>query len=177
MSKIERHPFLFSLVLTLLFLGFTKIIFGFYWGWIDDVYFMNVLEGIDYKEPSNSLFVKYHVLLSGFYVACYKAFPAVNWYGLFNYLYLYFAISFIVFVLLKILLNARVSLLAIVIFLVLFFAVFLLEAVYMLTFTTLSMMLFGSAVLYMLLQSNKNILFAIPFAIIGLLIRVDVVFF
>jgi len=174
LSSIFVVGLLVPFVTTIVFFIVVYNAFGFYWGWIDDIYFMNGLTARFYTEPISDLFVRYYVFIIHGYELLYRLVPEVNWYGIFLYGYAFIACSLILF---GIDYRMRITVPNLGIrFLILFaFAfVFLTEAIYMATFTTISILLIGGAfVVIFAVKTRTSLLTMLPLATLGCLIRTD----
>jgi hypothetical protein len=164
---------LFSIVL----LAITWLLFGIYWGWIDDIYLANALNGTFFHQPAKSLFISYYVFLSNGLVFLNQLLPKTNWYGIFNLIVLFLIVALFIALTYKLLKRAEQGKFFNILFIFFLFMVALAELIYMQTFTTNSLLLFGLSSLYFLNDPKfrRTALFII--LIIAMLIRSDVVFF
>lgn len=93
-GQLINNEFVFSILLTVSLFLATHIVFGFHFGWLDDVLQSNYMRGIAIGEPQDKFFTA-HILLSKLYHVLYIKFPAVAWYGVFLFSYSFLATFFL----------------------------------------------------------------------------------
>jgi hypothetical protein len=82
--------------------------------------------------------------------------PELNWYGIINYFFAFAFVFFIVFNILSDFNSISYSGIKSLFFIVVFYLVFIIEAVYMLTFSTLSILLFGTSFIFVCKNNNPK---------------------
>jgi hypothetical protein len=163
--------FLFSIFL----ITITWLLFGIYWGWIDDIYLANAINGTFFKDPPQSLFINYYVLLSKGFIFLNQIIPRINWYGVFNLACLFLIVYLFIALIYHTLNKSKQSNFFNILFIFLLFMVALAEAIYLQTFTSNALILFGLSAIYFLNEPKLKNLSVLVLLIIALLIRSDVI--
>ena len=159
-------------VTTIVFFIAVYVCFGFYWGWIDDVYFNGVLSGRYYGEPLTSLFTRVVVFWPDAIVSLSSTFPKLNWYGVMLYTYLFISCWLINLAANAFLRRSGVSFLNRLLLLLAFNLVAMGELTYMITFTSVAIISVGTAFATLKRSKSKICwLLILPFLLSGLAIR------
>ncbi len=175
-----KSQFLISLILGLISFLATFFIFGYYFGWVDDVLQYNYFRGIPLGEPIEH-FYTVHLGLSYLYKYLFSIYPAINWYGLFMGIYTLLAtINFyyiILYLLCKTSLSQYLKLFCIPLIL---FCILWIDFIVFINFTKISILLLGTSLIGLDISLRQNlkrnritIYFCFTF-LIGLLTRPEV---
>lgn len=153
---ILRHKIWVSIIFSALLFLLTQLVFGFHYGWLDDVIQTNYIRGIGISEPLSHHFTA-HVLLLNAYRVLYINFPDIAWYGFFFIFYIYLAtVNATYFFLLKVeQLNDRRWKCALYVGLLFFISVWF-DQVYLLNYTQISILLVGTSLLLLVEILNRQ---------------------
>ncbi|MCZ2393648.1 MAG: hypothetical protein LC105_07330 [Chitinophagales bacterium] len=162
-----------SLLLIFLLIVST-IIWGKYWGWVDDIFLNAKYSGLFYKEPLSDIDGCF-IISSNIIVLLYKYFPDYNWYSLFLNSTLFISFILIVKTIEIKMSETRFSHLFLLLFIIFFYFSFLAEFYLYITFTQVCVIGATSAGVYILTHSSKSSLLIILFLVIASLIRYEAV--
>jgi hypothetical protein len=156
-----------------IFIFCTYLLSGIYYGWVDDVLMEQTFRGMFTAVPIADTFL-YFRGIGHIFVALYKYFPAVPWYGIVFLLTAWLTCTFIFSILYKAAIRLGLSFpIQILIYLIAYCA-FMYDAVMLLNFTKLSLFLCSTSILYFsILYIESEIILSLKSSIILLIFNIS----
>lgn len=160
-----------TIVLALLTVSVAIMLFGYHWGWIDDMYINQTINQTFYARPSLTTF--YYSFIAEFLMFLSSIIKNVNWLLTFNLVIIscIFSIIWLIFLKPIYLINSKLM----YFFSFCFSFVFLFESILTATFTTISLLLLGVSSIAFLYFKKNNYIFLL-FFVIAILIRFETSF-
>jgi len=175
MNKKRSYDVIQAVIATILFYGVASVMFGFYYGWLDDVQEVAMFSG--FFLPQAQTDPHHNIFVSNILIWLYDLKPAVPWYGLFMHSCIFISTCIFIYLLIK-RSNRSPSTIVPLLLIGSLIATHLLRIVVFFNFTYVSMLLMASAMsLYFHTQGKRLIFFSLSLIFIAISIRLEAALF